>query len=451
MGEPGQAAHRLELADATALDAAAAIRDGRLTAVELVAACLDRIKQREPVVQAWAHLDADHARRQADAADLAQRHGRPLGPLHGIPVGVKDIFDTRDLPTENGTVLHAGRQPTRDATAVALLRQAGAIILGKTVTTELAVYSPGKTTNPHDSERTPGGSSSGSAAAVAAGMVPLAIGTQTNGSVIRPASYCGVVGFKPSFGQISRHGVLPISPNLDQVGVFARTIADAALIADSLIGYDENDPETRPRAHPRLLETALEPPPLAPRLAFIRTPAWDHADDDTQAAFAEIVDHLGDNVDEVQLPSAFDHAVDRHARIMETELAVNFAREYTHGRERLSARLVEMIERGNGYRAVDYVTALGTRRLLNAMLAEVFNEFDAVLTPSTTGVAPRGLQSTGSPVFCTLWSYCGLPAISLPLLQGEHGLPLGAQLVAAWGDDARLLRTAFWLANSLSQ
>ena len=254
----------MELYELGAVEAARRIREGEISAEQLTQACLDRIAQLEPQVQAWAFLDSEHALKQARAADEALSAGRPLGALHGIPVGIKDIFDTHDMPTENGTVLHAGRRPSVDAHVVSSLREAGAIILGKTVTTELAVYGPGKTRNPHDLERTPGGSSSGSAAAVAAQMVPLAVGTQTNGSVMRPASYCGVVGFKPSRGLVSRTGVLHLSSHLDQVGVFARSIEDAALLADELMAYDEDDMHMQPRARPKLRETALQEPPLPP-------------------------------------------------------------------------------------------------------------------------------------------------------------------------------------------
>ena len=269
----------------SAAEAAAAIRAGRISAEELVRACLDHIAGLEERIGAWACLDPDLALQQARAADREQREGRALGPLHGLPVGVKDIFDTRDMPTENGTVLHAGRRPDKDATAVALLRAAGATILGKTVTTELAVYAPAKTRNPHDPARTPGGSSSGSAAAVAAGMVPLALGSQTNGSVIRPASFCGVYGYKPSHGLISRHRVLQQSRALDHVGVFARTLEDAALIAEQIMAFDERDPDTQPRARFNLSRMVAEEPPVKPRLAFVKTPVWDQAEDDTREAF----------------------------------------------------------------------------------------------------------------------------------------------------------------------
>ncbi|MDF1590520.1 MAG: amidase [Desulfobacterales bacterium] len=429
----------------SAVEAAAAIRDGRITSEELVQACLDHIATTEDKVCAWAHLDPAHALEQARAVDRLQREGKPLGALHGVPVGVKDIFDTHDMPTEDGTVLHAGRQPQQDAAAVARLRAAGAVILGKTVTTELAVYAPGKTRNPHDLERSPGGSSSGSAAAVAAGMVTLAVGTQTNGSVIRPASYCGIFGFKPSYGRISRHRVLQQSRPLDQIGVFARTVEDTALITEQLMGFDEHDPDTRLRARPPLVKTAAEDPPFQPRLAFVKTPMWDQAESDTREAFTELVTHLGEIADEVALPEIFNDAVLLHRTIMEADLARSFAPEYDRGKDKLSAILREMIERGQKVLAKDYNHALGRIPVLNRAFDNIFDWHDAILTPATTGVAPVGLESTGSPVFCTIWTLCGMPAITLPILQGAAGMPLGVQLVGVKGDDARLLRTARWL------
>jgi Asp-tRNA(Asn)/Glu-tRNA(Gln) amidotransferase A subunit family amidase len=438
-----------ELAGPSALAAADLLRAGRISALELTEACLARIAQREPEVQAWAFLDPEHARRQARAADDRRKRGRPLGPLHGIPVGVKDIIDTRDMPTENGTVLHAGRRPSEDATIVSLLRGAGAVIIGKTVTTELAVYAPNKTRNPHNAEHTPGGSSSGSAAAVAAGMVPLAIGTQTNGSVIRPASFCGVYGYKPSHGLIPRTGILAQSRPLDTVGVMARTLEDLALLAEPLMAYDAKDPDVRLQAAPRLLEVARQEPPVTPTLAFVRTPVWGQAEEDTKAAFAELVDALGRRVEEVPLSALFDDVIEVHRTIMEADLARSFAREYARGRDRLSDTLRTMIERGQRTLAVDYNHAVDRRAVLNAALAPYFDRYEALLTPATLGEAPKGLETTGSPVFCTIWTLCGMPAITMPLLQGGRDLPLGVQLVGQRGDDARLLRTARWLVGTL--
>ncbi|RKZ34050.1 MAG: amidase, partial [Gammaproteobacteria bacterium] len=359
-------------------------------------------------------------------------------------------FDTADMPTENGTARHAGRQPAQDAYPVTRLRGAGAVRPGQTVPTELAVFHPGKTRNPHNPEHTPGGSSSGSAAAVAAEMVPLALGTQTNGSMIRPASFCGVVGYKPTHGLIPRVGVLAQSPPLDQIGVFARTVEDVALVAEQLIGCDQRDPHTRPRTRPHLLSTARQEPPMEPRMAFVKTPAWDQAEADTQAAFAELCDLLGEGqVSEVELDPGFNGVIEWHRCIMEADLARGFARYYADGRDQLSDVLRTMIERGQQVTAVDYNNAVGRVAQLNAYLQELFEEFDAFLTPATVGPAPAGLDSTGSPIFCTLWSYLGTPPISLPLLQGANDLPLGVQLVSARHDDARLLRNARWLAGHL--
>lgn len=432
------------------VEAAAAIRDGRIASEELVDACLARIDEVEESVQAWAYLDRQHAREQARAADEARRVGRPQGALHGVPVGVKDIIDTGDMPTEDGTVLHAGRQPRQDAMVVSLLRAAGAIILGKTVTTELAVYSPGKTRNPHDAGRTPGGSSSGSAAAVAAEMVPFALGTQTNGSVIRPASYCGVVGYKPTHGLISRTGILRQSRILDHVGVFARSLPDAALLAQELMAFDASDPDMRPRARPRLFESVSHPLPLPPRFAFVKTPMWGEASADTQAAFAELVESLGDQVTEVSLPEPFAEGVDLHRVIMEADLALSFAPEYEQGAAQLSAKLRETLERGRRHLAVDYNRAAARIAVYNTALDDVFHEMHAIVTPATAGEAPRGLDSTGNPVFCTLWTFCGLPAVTVPVMEGADGMPIGVQLVGPRGDDARLLQCARWLVDHLT-
>jgi Asp-tRNA(Asn)/Glu-tRNA(Gln) amidotransferase A subunit family amidase len=449
--DPADWEPNVDAEDLGAVAAQAAIGAGRIKSEELVGACLDRIRALEPTVQAWAHLDPEYALAQARAADRARQEGRALGPLHGIPVGVKDIFDTADLPTENGTILHAGRRPTRDATAVALLRAAGAVIMGKTVSTELAVYGPGKTRNPHDPQRTPGGSSSGSAAAVAAGMVPVALGSQTNGSVIRPASYCGTFGYKPTHGLIPRTGVLKLSRHLDHVGVFARSIEDLALIAQSLMRFDPRDPDTRPQAERDLLATAASQPPVPPRLGFVRSPVWDQASEDTKAGFSELVAELGDRVAEMPLPVGFDEALALHRTIFEADLARNLAAEYDRGRDKLSSTLREIIERGQRCLAVDYVRAVDRIPILAALLETMFEWCDALLTPAAGSEAPLGLESTGSPIFCTIWTLCGVPTISVPILQGAAGLPIGVQLVGARGDDARLLRTARWLVNRIGE
>jgi Asp-tRNA(Asn)/Glu-tRNA(Gln) amidotransferase A subunit family amidase len=429
----------------SAADAARAIRDGAISSERLVEACLARVREADGAVQAWAHLDPEHALAQARARDRDRSEGRTTGPLHGVPVGVKDIIDTADLPTEDGTVLHAGRTPAHDATVVALLRAAGAVVMGKTVTTECAYFAPGKTRNPHNPEHTPGGSSSGSAAAVAAGMVPLALGSQTNGSTIRPASFCGVYGFKPTHGLVPRGGILQLSRTLDHVGLFARTLEDLALLAEQLVGYDPRDPDTRPRARPPFVSVAAEAPPMPPLLAFVKTPAWERAAEDTKEGFAELVSALGDRVVEIELPESARSAWDWQRTIMEAEMAANLAAEWERGRDRLSEQLRALLERGREVRAFDYQSALARIPQLNEGFAEIFERCDAILTPAAPGTAPRGLDSTGDPAFCTLWTLCGMPAVSLPLMQGANGLPLGVQLVGPRDWDARLLRTARWL------
>jgi Asp-tRNA(Asn)/Glu-tRNA(Gln) amidotransferase A subunit family amidase len=439
----------MSLCTLTLTEAAADIREGRIASAELMADCLQRIAEIDGAVQAWAFLDRDHAMRQAKAADAHRKQGKALGPLHGVPIGIKDIFDTSDMPTELGSPLWAGRTPRRDAAAVARLRSAGAVIIGKTVTTEYAYFHPGKTRNPHDRERTPGGSSSGSAAAVAANMVPGAIGSQTNGSVIRPAAFCGVVGFKPTHGLIPRSGALLLSRTLDHVGVFARTVEDVALLAQTLAGFDEEDPDTRAIAPPPFVSVAASEPPLPPRLAFVRSPAWKHAEPVTREAFSELVDALGATVEEVELGASFTRAIDLHQTIMDVEMAHNLHRDYEKGGDQLSSKLRQLIERGRGYPAVDYLAAIAGIAPLNHALEEIFNEFDGVVTPAAPGEAPHGLESTGNPIFCTIWTYLGTPAVTLPLVQSENGMPLGVQLVASRNNDARLLRTARWVVKTV--
>jgi Asp-tRNA(Asn)/Glu-tRNA(Gln) amidotransferase A subunit family amidase len=435
----------------SAAQAAQQIRDGTLTSEELVQSCLERIRSLEPKVQAWRFLDEEHALAQARALDERKRNGEPLGALHGVPVGLKDIIDTADMPTENGTVLHQGRTPRDDAGVVTMLRAAGAVILGKTVTTECAYFTPGKTRNPHNPEHTPGGSSSGSAAAVGAGMVPLALGSQTAGSVIRPAAFCGVYGFKPTHGLIPRHGILQLSRTLDHVGLFARSVDDLALLLEQLQGYDERDPDTRPRARVPFLAISREEPPIDPVLAFIKTPHWERADADTKEAFAELQDSLGDRIEEVELFPSATEAWDWHRTIMEAEMAANLEPLWLAGKEKLSERLRSLIERGREVRAVDHQRALRRISPTVASLEELFMQrYDAILTPPALGTAPKGLGSTGDPVFCSLWTLLGMPAITLPLMQGENGLPLGVQLVGRKNFDARLMRTARWLEKRIT-
>ncbi len=422
-----------ELHILTAAEAAARIRRLVITSEELVTACLARIALRDPVVEAWVHLDPDYALEQARAADQVLKAAGPRGPLHGVPVGIKDIVDTARLPTENGTVIMRGRRPAADAQVVRNLTAAGAVILGKTVTTELAFFGPGKTRNPRNPERTPGGSSSGSAAAVADCHVPLALGTQTAGSVIRPASFCGVVGFKPSFGVVPRDGVLAQSAPLDTIGGYGRTVADVALFVSVMAGGAS--PLTLP----------LSPSGARPRhplkLAFVRTPAWGQGEASMQEAMLLFVKNHASVIEEVAMPADFDDTGGLQRAVQFRDIARAYGPYLDHYPHEISAKLAEVIGIGRGVTDDEYRSALARRDGLNAALAPLFERYDALVTPAACGPAPKGLGSTGSPAFNFLWTYLGVPAVSLPLMEAE-GMPLGVQLVGAVGRDAELLEVA---------
>jgi Asp-tRNA(Asn)/Glu-tRNA(Gln) amidotransferase A subunit family amidase len=432
----------------TATQAAADIARGAMSAEEYTAACLGRIEAVEGDVQAFAHLDPEHALAQARALDRHKANGGRIGPLHGIPVGIKDIFDTADFPTECGSPVLAGRRPEMDAAVVARLREAGAVIIGKTVTTEFAYFHPGKTRNPRDVTRTPGGSSSGSAAAVAVGMVPLAIGSQTNGSMIRPAAFCGVFGIKPSHGLISRAGALTLSRTLDHVGAFARSIGDLALILDCLVGQDPADPDTRPYAAPAFRASAAEPPPLPPSFALVRTPMWDKADADARNALEDLAKEL--NAREVDLPDDFRAAWPAQRAIMAAEMAHNLGALVDKGGE-VSSQFRDLIAEGRKVTASEYLAAVRDARHHAEGMMGIFEQFaDAIITLPARGVAPQGIGATGDPMFCTLWTLIGFPALNLPLLEDAEGLPIGVQLVGAPGRDERLLRTARAMIGTLA-
>ena len=427
------------------------LASGALSALDLTQACIARIAAREPDVAAWAWFDSDHACDQARALDAQRVTGLPIGPLHGLPVGIKDIIDTAGIPTENGCEADRGRVPKNDAFVVERLKAAVAVIMGKTVTTELAFMRPSKTRNPHDISHTAGGSSAGSAAAVAAGMIPLAVGTQTGGSVIRPAAFCGVTGFKPTFGAIPRGGILMQSPSLDTVGVFAADPTGAALLAEVLFGHDAADPATAPRPFPRLSKTTLSEPPVRPDFAFVRPPGWDAANSETRDALAELVAALGDKVIEVELPAPFEAAARERQRINFAEMARHYFRYGRDAQDTLGPEVRGAMDEGNAILARDYLAALDWKPVLNAALGEIFERCDAILCPAAPGPAPRDIETTGDPVFNSLWTFCGLPAVTLPLLTATNGLPMGVQLVGSHGNDARLLRTARWLYDWADQ
>ena len=426
------------------------IKKGEITSEELVKSYIEQIKKKEKDVEAWEFFDEEFVLSQAKKLDSLHQSGKH-GDLHGIPVGIKDIFDTEDMPTTDGTEIHKKNPSLSDCTVVSKLKQAGAIIMGKTVTCELAYYSPGKTKNPHDLSRTPGGSSSGSAAAVASHMVPLAIGSQTNGSVIRPASYCGVIGYKPTKGLISRHLVLQISRALDQVGIFSNSIEDAALISEQIIGHDKQDPDTSLNPRPKLLAASRQKPPMEPLLAYIKLPFMDKLDEDVMEGFNEVKDELKGQINEIELPAGFDGIPDWHKIIMESDMARSFSEEYKKSKNKLSDKIVEAIERGMKYSSVEYNEAFSKIEVANTYFKQFFHDYDAILTPSANGEAPKGLESTGDPIFSTIRTYCGMPSISLPLLQGKNGLPVGVQLVSSLYDDERLFRNASWLTSKIKR
>ena len=419
---------------------------GALSAEQWAAECIAAIDRRDAAIAAWSYFDREQAFRQARAADAALRRGVKPRPLHGVPVAVKDIIDTADMPTEYGTVLHAGHRPAADAWVVTRLRALGAVILGKTVTTEFAIAAAGKTRNPHDPARTPGGSSSGSAAAVAADMAPVALGTQTGASIVRPASYCGVVGYKPSFGTIPRTGILPAAPSLDQPGVLARTVADAAWLTQHLLGRDAGDPAAVPPKGLRLFPLPAERRP--PRLVFLRTPLWSSVEVPAAEAMLQFAARL--RIEERALPAPFERAAELFRAVSGPEMARILAADFERGEARMSQRLRETLDAGRKVSAVAYLEGKEAIASLRRMLAEALAGFDAAITPAATGPAPLFESGTGNPICSLIWSLTGAPSLSLPLLQVD-GMPLGVQVVGPHGADRVVLRAAHLLERNCAK
>jgi Asp-tRNA(Asn)/Glu-tRNA(Gln) amidotransferase A subunit family amidase len=433
-----------DLSTLSALDAAAGIARGDFAAEALMQSCLDRIAAREKEIGAFAFFDLEQALAAARAADAMRREGKGIGPLHGVPVGIKDIIDTADLPTENGSPFYSGNVPRADAQCVRALKDAGAIIIGKTVTTELATLTPGKTCNPHNLAHTPGGSSSGSAAGLAAGFFPLALATQTGGSVIRPASFCGIHAIKPTFGLISRTGVLLQSHTLDTIGVYGRSVDDLALGLDVLSASDARDVASYPRSRPNHLTIARSEVPLPPLFSFVKTPAWDaHGDRRMKDALTELVDALGDRVQDMPIES-LSQATEAAKIVQTAENLSYYGPILDRAPDKLSPGLTERLTAGRSIPSRTYIDAVRARDPLYEVIEEVLINTTAILTPAAPGPAPRGLGSTGNPIFNAPWTYLGTPCVTLPLLHAD-GLPIGVQLVGRRGDDARLLRTARWL------
>ena len=421
------------LNEMTTAAAARAIADGTITSEHLVQACLERIEAREGEVGAWSHLDPDKAIAQARARD-----GEPSrGLLHGVPIGVKDLIDTTDMPTTYGSPLYQGNRPAWDASCVALAREAGAVILGKTVSSVFATYDPGKTANPHNTGHTPGGSSSGSAAAVGANMVPVAFGTQTAASVIRPASYCGVVGYASTSGSLNLAGIKILAPSMDSLGVMVRSVADAQLMRAVLIG---SSPAPEARSAP-------------PRIGLCRTPYWAEAGADMRSALDSAVQHLaaaGVEVREVELAAPFAALNDAQNVVMTYELARSFAYEYLVWADKLTPKFKQLVETGRAHSYADYVEAQAAAQHCGGLLDEVFADHDVLLAPSAPGEAEAGLGYTGAPTFSRMWALLRLPAVNLPGHSGAAGLPVGVQVLGRYGGDDGLLAAAAWMETRVA-
>jgi Asp-tRNA(Asn)/Glu-tRNA(Gln) amidotransferase A subunit family amidase len=441
------------MSDATTIQelSAVALREhlaaGRTDMVDFVDHQLAYAQAVDERLHLFANLDERVIRLQGEHLKAMRARGEPLPRLYGVPVAVKDIIDTVDFPTAFGSPIHEGRYAVADASVVRRLRDAGALVFGKTVTTEFATFTPGPTRNPHNAEHTPGGSSSGSAAAVAAGVVPAALGTQTNGSVLRPASFCGVYGYKPSRGVLPRSGVFEQSASLDQLGVFAREIEDLALVADLMAGDDGADPASRGLAPRALHAVCMGEPPVPPRFCFVRTPWWGRLDAEAREACEAFVELMEGVVTVAELPSVVEQVLPWHKTVNEAELAFALQREFRHHPGQLSEMLRQQVARGMAIPAVDYLVARDRIPHVGSAFDEYFEHYDAILSPAALGAAPAGLASTGDPVMQTVWTFGGLPALSMPLLQLSGGLPMGVQAAGALHNDGRFLRACRWLVN----
>ena len=433
------------------VDLAEKIKNGQLSSVEVCEKYIDRIKKFEKDIKAWAHFDKKVLLEKATEADEHRRAGKPTGSLHGVPIEVKDIIGTVDMPTECGTVIRKGKSYSQNAEIIDLLHSSGAIVMGKTATSELAYLEPPLTTNPHDKNRTPGGSSSGSAASVASFMAPASIGSQTGGSVIRPASYCGVVGYKPSYGLISRNGVLRTSYNLDQIGMFGRRVEDVAMLAKVLIKKDKYDPATIHYSTENILLETKKGPIFDPKFIFYKTDHWKIIDKKSREAFEYFIKSFKKNIEVFDTPSYFKDIQKYHQIIHETDLANNFSVYYKKFKKKLSKYMQDAISNGNKYSAKEYAEAVDFMKRSYESYEEVFEDYHGVLSPSSPGVAPKGLKSTGTAEFNKVWSYLGTPCISLPLLEGENNLPLGVQLIGNKYDDQRFLGVAKWLEKECQE
>ena len=427
------------------------IKNAQLGSVEVCEKYIERINKFEKDVKAWAHFDKKVLLEKANEADENRRSGKTIGPLHGVPIAVKDIVGTVDMPTECGTIIRKGKSYSQNAEIIDLLHSSGALVMGKTATSELAYLGPPATTNPHDKTRTPGGSSSGSAASVASFMAPASIGSQTGGSIIRPASYCGVVGYKPSYGLISRNGVLQTSYSLDHIGMFGRKVEDVALLAKALIKKDRYDPATIHYSTENILNETKKGPIFDPKFIFYKTDHWKIIDKKSREEFEYFIKSFKKNIEIFDTPSYFKDIHKYHQIIHETDLANNFSIYFLKYKKKLSKYMQDAISKGNKHSGKEYAEAIDFMKRSYESYQEVFEDYHGVLSPSSPGVAPKGLKSTGTAEFNKVWSYLGTPCISLPLLEGENNLPLGVQLVGDKFDDHRFLGVANWLEKQCQE
>jgi Asp-tRNA(Asn)/Glu-tRNA(Gln) amidotransferase A subunit family amidase len=426
------------------------IRLGRLSPVELLDQCLEQVDRVEEKVRAWVLVDRDLTRTQAEAAAREVQQGRWRGPLHGIPLGIKDIIDVFDWPTAAGSRLWERSIARRDATVVERLRQAGAIILGKTVTTQYASFDPPPTRNPWNPERTPGGSSSGSAAAVACNMCLAALGSQTGGSITRPASYCGVASCKPTFSRVSTAGVLPLAPSMDHVGPMAHCVLDLAILLQAIAGSDPRDPDCSYRLSLNLT-AALGERRNPPRLGRLRGLFEDLADPTMRQLMDEVSEHLraaGASVCEVALPAEFAEVLPRHRKVMAVEAAVYHSPRLQRHPEDYKPNIRALLEEGLACSGADYASCKDHQRRLSTSMLGCFDGVDALLIPATTGAAPDA-ATTGDPAFNSPWSYTGLPSVSVPARWTQDGLPLAIQCIGRPWSEADLLATALWCEGTL--
>ncbi len=439
---------RAELAQLTASEIVQGTLAGKFTAVEVVEACLERIEKLDSTLMAWTVVDHVGALEQAQWLDSLAKAGQSAGVLHGVPVGVKDIIDAGGLVTSYGTPIFEGRVPKQDAVCVARLKAAGAIVLGKTVTTEFAAFHPGPTRNPWKPDHTPGGSSSGSAAAVASGMVPLALGTQTAGSIIRPAAYCGVVGLKPTFGRVSTRGAFPLAPSLDTIGGFARSVEDVARLLQAMAGYDPHYEHSMGGQLPDFLdavhvERLTRRPVFGAGLGFFVENAGPAVVSLYERAL-DLISKAGGTIVEVQLPDWFPRVIEAQRTMMRTEAAWVHRDIFARHKERYSERMRSMLEEGLKTTALEYIDLRELRFRWKLLVSDWLRDIDVLVTPSTPSTAPSGLASTGDPIFNLPWTYSGHPSMNLPVGIAEEGLPVGIQLVGPYGQEDRMLAAASW-------